>query len=54
MLLNGLGFVSAPLYWFEPFFVGKATEPLLGAGLTAECVLGGGFEWSVDDDCDAS
>jgi len=33
MLLNGLGFVSAPLYLFEEFFKGKATEQLLGAGI---------------------
>jgi transposase len=26
MLLNGLGFVSAPLYLFEQFFSGKAIE----------------------------
>jgi len=31
MILNGLGFVSA-LYMFEKFFVGKATEHLLGEG----------------------
>ena len=30
MLLNGLGFVSAPLYLVEKFFEGKATEHLLG------------------------
>jgi len=30
MILNGLGFVSAPLYLFEQFFVGKATAHLLG------------------------
>ena len=36
MILNGLGFVSAPLYLFEQFFVGKATEHLLGTGITAE------------------
>jgi transposase len=36
MLLNGLGFVSAPLYLFEQFFKGKATEPLLGEGVKAE------------------
>ncbi len=36
MILNGLGFVSAPLYLFEQFFVGKATEHLLGEGLEAE------------------
>lgn len=33
MILNGLGFVSAPLYLFERFFVGKATEHLLGEGV---------------------
>lgn len=36
MLLNGLGFVSAPLYIFENFFVGKATEHLLGEGVRPE------------------
>ena len=36
MILNGLGFVSAPLYLFEQFFVGKATAHLLGEGVTAE------------------
>jgi transposase len=35
MILNGLGLVSAPLYLFEQFFVGKATEHLLGAGVLA-------------------
>lgn len=35
MILNGLGFVSAPLYLFEQFFVGKATEHLLGEGIEA-------------------
>lgn len=33
MILNGLGFVSAPLYLFEEFFTGKATEHLLGEGI---------------------
>ncbi len=33
MILNGLGFVSAPLYLFDQFFVGKATEHLLGPGV---------------------
>ena len=28
MILNGLGFVSAPLYLFGEFFIGKATEHL--------------------------
>jgi transposase len=36
MILNGLGLVSAPLYLFEQFFVGKATEHLLGEGVLAE------------------
>ncbi|AFY70840.1 hypothetical protein Pse7367_2582 [Thalassoporum mexicanum PCC 7367] len=36
MILNGLGFVSAPLYLFEQFFVGKATEHLLGKGIKPE------------------
>lgn len=33
MILNGLGFASAPLYLFEQFFRGKATEHLLGPGV---------------------
>ena len=36
MILNGLGFVSAPLYLFEQFFVGKPTEHLLGSGVRAK------------------
>ena len=36
MIMNGLGFVSAPLYMFSKFFEGKATEHLLGSGITAE------------------
>lgn len=36
MLINGLGFVSAPLYLYAKFFAGKATEHLLGAGIQAE------------------
>jgi len=36
MILNGLGFLSAPMYLFENFFVGKATEHLIGEGVTAE------------------
>jgi transposase len=36
MLLNGLGFVSAPLYMFEQFFTGIATEHLLGKGVKPE------------------
>lgn len=36
MLINGLGFVSAPLYMFAKFFEGKATEHLIGEGVKAE------------------
>ena len=36
MILNGLGFVSAPLYLFGQFFQGKATEHLLGEGIKPE------------------
>ncbi|MBW4698710.1 MAG: DUF4277 domain-containing protein [Aphanocapsa lilacina HA4352-LM1] len=44
LILNGLGFVSAPLYLFEQFFVGKArvvapttsTEHLIGPGVLPE------------------
>ena len=34
MILNGLGFLSAPIYLFDTFFVGKATEYLIGEGVT--------------------
>lgn len=36
MILNGLGFVSAPRYLFERLFEGKATEHLIGAGIRPE------------------
>ena len=36
MLINGLGFVSAPLYMFEKFYKGIVVEHLLGAGVKAE------------------
>ena len=36
MILNGLGFVTAPLYIFSKFFEGKAVEHLLGSGIKAE------------------
>jgi transposase len=36
MILNGLGFVFAPLYLFGEFFSGKATEHLLGEGIKPE------------------
>jgi transposase len=35
MILNGLGFVSAPLYLFSEFFEGKPVEHLLGGDITA-------------------
>ncbi len=35
MILNGLGFLSAPLYLFSQFFEGKAIEHLLGCGIEA-------------------
>jgi len=34
MIMNGLGFLSAPIYLFDTFFVGKATEHLIGEGVT--------------------
>ena len=36
IILNGLGFVSAPLYMFPKFFAGKATEHLIGEGVQPE------------------
>jgi transposase len=33
MILNGLGFLSAPLYLFQEFFEGKATEHLIAPGV---------------------
>ncbi len=36
MIINGLGFVSAPLYLFEQFYIGKATEHLIGEGVKPE------------------
>lgn len=35
LLLNGLGFVSSPLYLFSRFWEGKSVEHLLGAGVKA-------------------
>ena len=42
MIINGLGMLSAPLYLFEKFFEGKATEHLLGEGVLPE---------HLNDDC---
>ncbi len=36
IILNGLGFVSQPLYLFPKFFEGLATEHLLGQGILPE------------------
>ena len=36
IILNGLGFVSRPLYLFPQFFEDKATEHLLGKGILPE------------------
>ena len=36
MILNCLGFLTAPLYLFNQFFVGKATEHLIGQGVKPE------------------
>ncbi len=36
MILNGLGFVSSPLYMFPEFFQGKPCEYLIGLGVKAE------------------
>jgi transposase len=36
MILNGLGFLSAPLYLFGEYFSGKATEHLIGPGVRPE------------------
>ncbi len=36
IILNGLGFVSRPLYLFPEFFKDKAIEHLIGAGIKAE------------------
>ena len=33
MIVNGLGFVSAPMYLFEEFFIGKATDHLIGEAI---------------------
>ncbi|MHC5733147.1 MAG: DUF4277 domain-containing protein, partial [Nostoc sp.] len=36
MILNGLGFVSSPLYMFPEFFKDKPCEHLIGKGVKAE------------------
>ena len=36
MILNGLGFVSSPLYMFSDFFKDKPCEYLIGKGVKAE------------------
>lgn len=36
LILNYLGFLTAPLYLFSQFFMGKATEHLIGSGVKPE------------------
>ena len=36
MIINCMGFLTAPLYLFSDFFIGKSTEHLIGAGIKAE------------------
>jgi transposase len=36
IIINGLGFISRPLYLFSQFFEGLATEHLLGQGILPE------------------
>ncbi len=36
LILNCLGFLTAPLYLFSQFFEGKATEHLIGPGVKPE------------------
>ncbi|WP_293182873.1 MULTISPECIES: DUF4277 domain-containing protein [unclassified Microcoleus] len=36
MILNKLGFLSAPLYIFDKFLVGKATSHLIGKRILPE------------------
>jgi transposase len=40
MILNCMGFLTAPLYLFSEFFTGKATEHLIGEGVKAEYLNG--------------
>jgi transposase len=51
MILNGLGFLSAPLYLFSEFFEGKAIEHLLGDGIAASHLnddrLGRALAWII-------
>ena len=48
MILNGLGFVSSPLYLFKEFFVGKVTEHLLGEGILPEKLNDDRIERALD------
>lgn len=52
MLLNGLGFVSAPLYLFEKFFTGIAIEHLLGEDVKAEFLNDDRLGQVMDDLCE--
>jgi transposase len=53
MILNALGFLSAPLYLFEEFFAGKATEHLLGPGIKPEHLDDDRLGWVLDKLFDA-
>lgn len=35
MIINALGLISSPLYWFAKFFEGKAIEHWIGEGVKA-------------------
>lgn len=39
ILINGLGFVSRPLYLFSQFFQDKGIEILLGSGVKSEYIV---------------
>jgi transposase len=49
MILNCLGFVSAPLYLFSEFFESKPTEHLLGAGVKPKHLNDDRLGRSLDD-----
>jgi hypothetical protein len=42
MILNALGFLSAPLYLFSEFFESKAVSHLLGEGWLTDKTLNAG------------
>jgi transposase len=48
MVLNGLGFVSRPLYLAPEFMAGKPVEIFIGEGLTAEDFNDDSLERALD------